>query len=387
MATFLESLANTAREGLCTYLEAYNNWANWFFDDPFFGNSDITAGARQSLYRFACNREPPPAPDPLVPGGQCVGVGYKWQVQFEWAGNSSDTNWLPETISNFTQPNTNGPIGQLRKVGGAGAWSLRFDSGSGEVTVFSHTSGSPTGFRNFRFTQIYRADGQPDNCGTVPAPVDPADPPTTTTNITYTDVNNTNITIPATFVYAPVNVSLNGNLNIPVSVTLNGELNPSFTLNIDMNTGDVTVNVGENGSGEATKIPDAQYDTPTDTPDTPDDVPDSTTLPPNDDIPDSVSRIRGVIVTVPDNPSGKSVVFQVDNPDIFIPRLGNVQFLCRIGNKQAWTDDIPVRNRRHLIPCPWEGGAIDVRGTPAPGVTWTLTPVWGEYDEAIQFST
>lgn len=384
--TFVSELTEAIRSGLCQYITAYNNWADFVFDDPIL-STDLTRGARNSLQRFICNREPPPEPDPLVPGGQCVGVGYKWQVQFEWAGNSSDTNWLPETISNFTQPNTNGAIGELRKVGGPGGWSLRFSSGSGEVVVFSHTSGSPTGFRNFRFTQIYRADGQPDNCGNVPAPVPPPDPPVVDTDITYIDADNNSVNVPITLVYAPVTVNFNGQLSIPVRVYVDNEVNPSFSADIDIGTGDISVNFGDQNYSPTITNPPSAYDTSDVPPDVPPDVPDDYPIPdPLEPQDDTIRLLKGCIVTVTDIPPGLTEVFQEDNPNIFIPRLGNIQFAIRIGNTLSWTEEVFVKNRRQFIPCTWEGGAIDVKGTPIPGVEWVISPVYAKQAEVAEFS-
>lgn len=82
------------------------------------------------------------------------------------------------------------------------------------------------------------------------------------------------------------------------------------------------------------------------------------------------------------NPGARGRVgtlFQGDNPDIAVPNYGYVNFLCRAGGFQGgWTPDQPVKNGRCFIPCPWDGGAYAVEGTPQPGVEWVLTPVYAK---------
>jgi len=70
-------------------------------------------------------------------------------------------------------------------------------------------------------------------------------------------------------------------------------------------------------------------------------------------------------------------LFQGDNPDILIPAAGYISFYVDIpGTGKGWTLDIPVKNARNFIQCPWEGGAINVKGTPNPQVTFVITPVY-----------
>lgn len=67
---------------------------------------------------------------------------------------------------------------------------------------------------------------------------------------------------------------------------------------------------------------------------------------------------------------------QQDNPAIYIPATGYVQFLIQVGNSSAWTNDIAVKNLRAFIPCPWDAGAVEVKGTPRYGNQFTVTPVY-----------
>lgn len=90
--------------------------------------------------------------------------------------------------------------------------------------------------------------------------------------------------------------------------------------------------------------------------------------------------IIGVLVTTTEINAGTSLtqIFQEEaNPDVWAPNLGYVNFLIRVSaDKYGWTVDQPVKNRRHLIPCPWPQGAVSVAGTPRPGVSWDLQPIY-----------
>lgn len=384
--TFVSELTAAIRSGLCQYITAYNNWADFIFDDPIL-STDLTRGARNSLQRFLCNREPPPTPDPIVPGGQCDGVQYRWQISFEWSGNSSDTNWIPATINNYSLSPNRGAFTPIEITGGSGNWGLRFFDKDGVVNVFSHTSGSPTGFRSIQWDTIFRVDGLPDDCGVVPAPVPPPDPPVVDTDITYVDADNNSVNVPITLVYAPVTVNFNGQLNIPVRVYVDNEINPSFSADIDIGTGDINVNFGDQNYSPTITNPPSAYDTSDIPPDIPPDIPDDYPIPdPLEPQDDTIRLLKGCIVTVTNIPPGLTEVFQEDNPNIFVPRLGNIQFAIRIGNTLSWTEEVFVKNRRQFIPCAWEGGAIDVKGTPIPGVEWVISPVYAKQAEVAEFS-
>lgn len=384
--SFNESLGDTVRNSFCTALGAINNFNDWFSRLPY-GESNLTRSLAQQAYRSLCNREPPPEPDPLVPGGQCPGVGYKWQVQFEWSGNAYDNNWLPETISNFTQPNTPGAIGALYISGGAGNWKLCFTSAGQEVIVFSHTSGSPTGFRNYRFTQVYRADGLPDTCGVVPAPVPPPTPNYNTdeTTVTYNDYSNTSVDVDLNITFGSPQLTIDGDINIPVRI-FSPDVNIPISGNFSVNNPEFNFNFGDSNYSSNNSSDGSDYDSPTDTPEVPTDVP-CPVQPTNPFDPDVETRrtIRGVIVTVIEYPDDFGFLFQEENPDIPLPNFGYISFLCQIGSNAAWTIDLPVKNRRNLIEVPWTGGAIAVRGTPRPGVNWVLSEVYAVEQDLVTF--
>lgn len=79
-------------------------------------------------------------------------------------------------------------------------------------------------------------------------------------------------------------------------------------------------------------------------------------------------------------------VFQGENPNFYVPDLGTLQFFIKVGaTTGAWSEPLRVQCRRQFIPCPWEGGASLVQGTPRLGVEWTLTPIYGAKGVPVQY--
>lgn len=385
--TFQESLGDAVRQQFCTMLGTYNNFYDYMSRLPFFIDVGVGDDVARMVYRNVCNREPPPLPEPIVPGGQCVDVPYKYQLSFEWEGNAYGTNWIPVTIDNFNKPNIRGRISFPQISGGTGDWRLTFTAGNEIINVFQHTSGGSTGYRNIRFDQIYRADGLPDDCGVVPAPVPPPAPNYNTENTTvnYNDYSNNSVDVDLNITIGSPQLRIDGDVNIPVRIfspDTNIEIGGSFSVNDPT----FNFNFGDNNYAPSPSPNGSDYGTPADPPECPVDVP--TPIPPTDPSepePETRRTIRGVLVTVTEIGESSSVIFQEDNPNIYIPNLGFIQFLCQVGNSAAWTVDMPVKNRRHLIQCPWDGGAIAVRGTPRSGVSWVLTEIYAVEEDKVSF--
>lgn len=231
-------------------------------------------------------------------------------------------------------------------------------------------------------------DNQPDTCGDPDPDYEDLEPGDVTINqdITYNNSAGVSITIPVVLVYARANIDATANITIPFTANINGELEVTGNVNLD---GTVNINIGSAGGGDAPKdprkspcddiaLPDGEVD----------EDPTDSDQPPQPDR-DAEKVIKGVLVTVTALSNERaSTIVQDENPDIYVPSLGHVQFLCRVGETSAaWTSDIPVKNRRNLIQCPWDWGAIDVRGTPQPGVTWQLTPIVGYVGQPVEYVT
>lgn len=342
-------------------------------------------GGIPNLWRRAlCDTDAPPPADPPFTGGQCPGVLYTVSTRTRFRVNSSGAEG-ETTPTYFGVP---GPVSQSR-VTQNGVTSLRITGGDGSIRDGLGVNQSTNTILFMGVTNIVRQDGQPDNCGSPPPDYPPLTPPDVTIprDVPYTNSDGVDVTIPVVFVFARAVLDVDANVTIPFTLNLTPTLNITGNVNVD---GTVNFNFGGGTATTGPKDPrkDDCGDIPQPTGPVPIDPTDSEQPPQPDREREEV--IKGVLVTVTSLENERaSTILQSDNPDIYAPSLGHVQFLCRIGQTSAaWTSDQPVKNRRNLIPCPWADGAIDVRGTPQPGVTWTLTPIRGyagipvEYVEA-----
>ena len=194
---------------------------------------------------------------------------------------------------------------------------------------------------------------------------------------------NVNVLIFQPFVNLKAEIVVPLNLNVDLSV---GSVNFNVGAEVNLNTGDVNFNFGGGSSNPATGGGGSGYRPPSDCDDVDEPVrpapPKPPSVPGKPDDPDIEEKtiLSGVIVTVGSVTltNRASVINQGENPDIYAPSLGHVNFFLEIGDSkiEAWTADIPVKNRRQYIPCPYEEGAKSVAGTPQPGVIWELTPIY-----------
>jgi len=391
MPNFQDSLEEGARRAACRIMGAQSQLIRAFkgySQDQPLGILRYYPDFAQLGYQLLCDLPAPPEPPPPFNGGQCptlYSVTAQATVELQNPPSSEQTTattQLPGPIRGITQ----------RVIGSSDQIVILFtnlDGTLGETTIFGTTR--PSGqFTAFSITQVTRVDGLPDDCGN-PVPPRPDPPPpgsNTDTDIVNWDdstgspqTNNINVTLGISFTN---NV---GDIIIPVEV--NADIDVSATVNFNLSTGGVSIapslNIDAGNRNGNTNVNNYNNTTVTISPPTSPIAPDS----PVDD-PREERTIRGVIVTVTSIDALRaSIIGQFDNPDIYVPRLGNVQFRCRIGTTgtTAWTSDIAVKNERNLIECPWQWGALEVRGTPEPGITWTLTPVYEISDEPPQFTT
>lgn len=341
----------------------------------------------QRVCRATPNYDPPGVSPPFS-GGQCPGVRYRCTVTMNVVrGAGCD---IPET-SSFTD-DIKGPIAGFRVIdssipGGPGrgtvqgfARSLADDLDDPQRWVnmdtrqnFGGCEGGPT--PTIESVSIVRQDGQPDVCGN-PRPEYPRD--------------NGDV------VFAPnVDIDISPGVSVPITPTITADLDGTININLP-ELGDVSIDIG--GIDINLRTPQLPQDPPLpvepepapDTPQRPD--PGGTGTQPDDNPPPPPSNddpaleepeeqpervIRGVLVTVTDITESSSMLIQTDNPDVYIPDLGVVNFRVRVNDSDSgWTPDQRVKNRRCFIPCEWDGGAFDVAGTPRNGVVWTLTPVY-----------
>lgn len=320
------------------------------------------------------------APQPSFPftGGQCPGVRYEARVTMNVLGGSNCDNATTSTVSR----DIIGPIADFRAIPDpTGA-----DVGRVFVQAFARSVGQdlddpqdwvPIGTRqNFGSciggalptidsVTVTRVDGLPDVCGN-PEPTYPRD----NGDITFAPELDIDI--------APnVPVQIAPNITVDVDGSINIELPGIGDVTVDI--GGIDINLGEGSPdepGEGAPVRPDPGDTDTDPANpAPPPPPDDPAVEEPEEEPEEV--IRAVLVTVTNIESSSSLITQEDTPDVYVPDLGLVSFRCRVSDgASGWTPDIRVKNVRCFVPCPYDGGAIDVQGTPRIGVAWTLTPVY-----------
>lgn len=390
MATYREAVDGFIKNAACSVLNTLDG-ATQLIQRKVVGDvlEDISFPA--FLNRRLCGQEPPTIPPPPFNGGQCNCVPYNVDISVEI--RRRDDNSLVDT--RLTTLQTTGPITSIAiedpSPSGPDSVSvaLRGSFSNCQPGAVSLTSAARELFRmdNLQILSITRGDGLPDNCGSPPSVVPPPAPGFNVRegDITYVNSEGNNITVPIVAAFGYADIDINGSLSIPIKVDVGGI---KVDVNFNLNTGDIQFFPTNNypsrkpGGQPTDYLPSPGIELPDYPPNLP--LP----LPPIDEEDkDTEPIIVAVVVTTESVETGRiSTLFQDDNPSIRIPSLGHVSFLCRVGfMESAWTSDIPVKNERQLIPCPWEGGAIRVAGTPQPGVEWTLTPIYSRKNSPILF--
>lgn len=390
MANFATALGSAARDAFCTVASGIGT-LNELIGTNLLGGTIPSLSTARGVYNFFCNRPAPALPPPAFSGGQCDGILYDVNIQVRYG---------PDPIPGIVAGSgiALGPISGLVVQGSGSSARNVFAQGkpSGTNTTGLYGIGTFNGqfaptntFQGADIVSAIRRDGLPDTCGSVPPVIPPYIPGDNSISqpVTYIDDNDIEITIPAVFAFGYANVNLNGTLNIPINVNL--DLNPTVNLNgtLDLSTGDINFNFGNPSlPGSDCQPSGDRFNPDPNIPDNPSDIPDEEPDPdPETDRPQVRRLLKGCIVTVTEVSSISTVIFQGDNPDIYIPSLGYVSFQITVGGRSAWTADIPVKNKRQFIPCPWEGGATSVKGTAASFGTMTVTPVYLSYTDGLTF--
>jgi len=390
MAGLREALSNSLTSTACTLLGAGSTFASNFENlisaiapDTFFPRVSTAAGL-SAAYSLFCDR---PAPSLIGPppftGGQCA-AGYRvyYSGSRQYDGGVSGA---PFTTPFTGYGDVTGPVSGLGQEESGGSVNMFIDANP-NVIVESISGISAPDVGKFRFigltiTSIVRIDGLgSDSCGDPPGtPVLPNDDPIQdNVDITYVNNEGDNVTNNFDFTFSPAFIDFNGNLNVPVHITNNDD--PDFIQNVhlNLNTGDINFYAGNPATPPGSSGNPAAPSKPgTNLPDYPTDLPAVDPIPfSDDDPPQEQEIIKGAVVTVHAISARTTILYQSSNPNILVPNVGYISFLIDVGGATAWTADIPVKNKRQLIPCDWFAGAIDVRGTPQPGVSWTITPIY-----------
>jgi hypothetical protein len=397
MSDFREGVGNALGQLACSSSRAYRTLTQ----DVPLANALIGGAIPQLgsylMERLFCNKDP--ISDPFTPGN--CDYGYNVTVRIRISG--SPTPGDNRDLSIFWQKW--GPIGTAtyRRVeeGEIGGRQLLFidatDRGfvaDGQPQAYGKREiAGPISFHALATCVILGITATPIdpnadlNCGGNP-PVPPYQPEDHTypININF-DIDSVSYNLPFTAVVGLFYVDADLNLKMPVTFDIDPTFNanltfaPKFTATLNLTTGNTEINWFEGDGGPPpNQLPPSSDSPPITRPDNqPPSPPDGIDSPPSD--PDDVEAGRiliAVLVTVTQAaPNRVTKIFQDGNPDIYAPNLGFVSFAYRTsGGAVGWTNDIPVKNLRAYIPAPVQTGAVEVRGTPGPGVTWALTPVY-----------
>ena len=357
-----------------------------FRDAPDVRPLNVLGGA----YSAFCNAPPPPSLDLPRERGQCT---VKYRVNASGTvktGNNPSQQWTGAQVGCTNIPDVlYGPITGpfLHRPGSGGQWVVSFTgkNGQGQVVtynVFSAPYNNGQTQVTIGSSTIERCDGQPDECGNF---IPPPNPPGTTVyndNRQYIDNNNVTHNIDLNFTAPSVYINADGHLNVRGEVTVDFDVDATVNIpvTVDVSTGDISFNIGTGLGDNRDGTDDTDYDYDDGNNPAPNPDPDIEE-PPTDDTDDSgdPSRrvIRGVFVVASEvDTHTVGQIAQSNTPTILIPCLGYVSFLIGVGLRKAWTTEIPVKSVNAFIPCPWEGGALDVRFSPRGDTVATLTPVF-----------
>lgn len=341
------------------------------------------------LYASYCNHPIPPDGRGRRPftGGQCPGIRYRCV-----AGATATRQ--PDGATFLVQSGglVRGKITQCELVIDPTTFNTATciidGSADDDINVVLSVGSSNNGidpvytYSNF-FGRCVPEDGSPDLCGDPPL-IPPTVPPGSNnvpTNITYVNNEGVTVTVPVVIGLGYVRADFNGTFNMPITVRFN--LDPTLNIRGDINLDGGHFTVDSPGRrpppGAGTGSPDNVVRPPGNPPPTPPGIPPAPPAPPAPPPgtpPTPVKIIRGCIVTVSPATTDASIIFQEANPDIYAPSLGYVSFLSKVAGAYGWSADIPVKNRQQLISCPWQYGAVEVKGTAKGGASFQIEPIY-----------
>jgi hypothetical protein len=361
------------------------------------GGFNFTPDQFQNLAsRLSCNK--PPNDDEEERPPTCWPKNYR--IDYTVFYTDLDEN-PPQNFQQTSFVTVRGPIRKYE-------WEFSGQSGRGPAGLYVYHSGltnpnvvertvmfgtSSPNDGNFKFTINGVTDLSPSTACALPPIVPP--PPyspgdwsgTTFVNFTYND--GLDLTIPVAFFIGLAKIDINGEIVVPINLDFSPNINidPTFDFNFDV---DIPIGGGEprilppsrrppDGNPPLPPLPPADDDfEPFPPPATkPPDVPDPDDPAPPE--PEQICSIRAAIVTTTavSPTSSPTLIGQDGNPDIYAPSLGYINFAYRVsGNAIAWGPDVPIKNRRQFCEVTWPAGAVDVKGTPKPGIVWSISPVW-----------
>lgn len=369
VATFREGIEKAAGEVLCAYGTLNDVIGDAFGDAvsgiPGFGKIGNFIGQPSDyLKRLTCEVSPPTGgyPDPL-PGeqGKCDGVVYKGTYTIRRSNESEFSGLIPDIYGPIEY------IGLGETIPSNSYFAIcrgdaKPDFGGNRPPikppgqVVSIASSSVTDYVEVVEQDLFRVDGQPDNCGDGPPSYQPP--------IEWEPPGGQPIIDNPIVVVNPIVVNVNNNFVIPLLFTFN-----EFSLNVEfnINTGDINILPAlpsPPGGGNCCPT----FDPPeNDNPPEEDEPP-----PPNDE-----RRFLGVFVTL-------SIVGEIsattigdgNGPDIFVPRAAVISFAVEYGNSRGWTVDIAIKKKRQFVPVPEGVLGYDWAIFYEPGFEGAIAPVY-----------
>lgn len=364
----------------------------------------VAGGAANGLYRsfrnYFCDDPPAPAPpgtfEPPFTGGQC-NKQYLVNVRVVFEPGEPD-----EFEGELINAVFDGPVTNIfvRRVGFNSQVVVRAADGPGGPQrdfMVGGGTGNPEDPSDVRITSasVTPLDGI-DDCGNPPPVAPPPGDEYYTDNFTVTVNNGGNsFSFPISITSNPTPPTLDGDgdLSVPITITF-PDNDQSFDIDLNQdgefnftggspppppNPNNPPDDGGVGGSGNPPNTDPDEYDTDGEPPPTPP----GTEEPPVD--PEAATAIRGAIVTCTnaDSVNGLTRIFQSNGlPTVYAPYLGLVSFYIKtVDGTGGWTEDIPVKNVRQFVPCPWVGGAADVRVSPRSNALLQVTPVLYKLDE------
>lgn len=407
MANYRRSLQRAIRRGVCTFLQNYANLQEVvkFLWEPLPVPQNTPFNAAKHLIPWICNDPPPEVPDPEFLGGQCDGVRYAVVIDRVLYNNVNSCTTFPEPTrsTSFVW----GPIQSIRPTlpgnfnsgpcpGFRNIVARARASATAPITDITLIATSSAQIKSISIVSVTRTDGLPDDCGDGPLPEVIYNEGDNIINIEfeYTPRGLPPIILGGVLALGYANINLNAEVVIPFTFEFNANFEGKLIGELNLNRNEVNIDTrvsppGGDREPDTTRppggvqIPGTPIEPP---PSDEDDLEEEE----DEETPEKIRVIRGVVVTVTSingrNPFTE--IFQDENPNVWAPDLGLVQFLVRTGKlNSAWTGDIRVKNIRQFIPVPdWEYGAIKVSGTPRQGVQWTLTPVYVQRDKTNEFA-
>lgn len=392
MPDFVSALDTAIKNSLCFMMDGLGDALWTWGQGGGNGPGSYLVNPASFIYRKICNDEPPPAPPPPFLGGQCPCVEYRVTIAIVFSSRPDGVT-CADGGSSTGPVLVYGPIGDISLVGSGlcgpttaylPCRGLTSGPCQPEQFLLQVANEDFLGLRKCEIVSIERTDGLPDDCGSLP----PEYPPLPdnwnihNTNVTYTNNDGLDLTIPLILAWGYADLDFNANIRIPFTLRLGDSTNNNQTIlkgSLNISTGDVSYRPVTNyygnpnpGNGPGDGNPDEN-------------LPEYPTIdlplqPPISQEEESGKepKLIAAIVTVVSLTSGSiGDIFQEQNPNIKVPNLGYINFFHRTGRiSGAWSEDIPIKNTRQYVPVPFNGNVIDVRGTPRLGVTWVITPVF-----------